>query len=106
MRCAFRLVLMFTLLWCGLHLAEPAQAHGAATEAHAWTGVAVADADDCAPTGGTPAPEADHHCPMAPDLGVVPRVAGPMLPAVPVMLTPARPLASRALAPPLQPPSA
>ena len=106
MRLAFHLVLIVTLLWCGLHLAEPAQAHGAAEQAHAWTGVAVADADDCSSPGGAAGQEADHHCPMAPDLGVVPRVAGPMLPAVPATLIPTRALASRALAPPLQPPAA
>jgi len=107
MRFAFRLVLILTLLWCGLHLVEPAEAHGSASEAHAWTGVAVADTDDCSsPRGGAGGQEADHHCPMAPDPGIPPRIAAPTLPAAPAYLNPTRPLASRALAPPLQPPAA
>ncbi|RYD65799.1 MAG: hypothetical protein EOP58_06760 [Sphingomonadales bacterium] len=104
MQFALRLFLTLSLIWCGLHVAEPAQA-----------GVAQADQSEVAKLldadsgteAGEPASDAHHHhCPVAPD----PDHSGSDLPGLSLTNAPFTPpsaaLRSLTRAPPLQPPSA
>ena len=105
MRLALRLVVMITLIWCGLHIAEPADAHPVS---------ALQQADIAAPADHMPdrdeAPQqsahASHHCPVAADpqaaTGAAPSPASPLRLFVPAAI----PLPTLSRAPPLQPPSA
>jgi hypothetical protein len=104
MRRAVRLLLVFAVLWCGLHLDEAAKARAD----WAYGAAAPASSDNSSDRGDEPeniAHIGHHHCPMAPD----PRVTTPDDAAVkPVGLHFARPamaLHSLAQAPPLEPPT-
>lgn len=72
MRTTLRLLTLICLVWCGLHIAEPAAAHGATPAQHAMVDAGHDDEGDADPAepalhGG------HHHCPVAPDQ---PRDAG------------------------------
>lgn len=106
MRAAFRLLVMIAVLWCGLHLDEPAHAHED-IEQHQVLDAPDPDGDDRPDRDGpSKAAHVHHHCPMAaePRTGTV--SVGPGLTAE--ILFPGRVavLHSLSQAPPVEPPSA
>lgn len=105
MRPLLRLVLMFTLTWCGLHIAEPAQAHGGPVAEHALLEPAGHDGED-RQQPGEPAHASHHHCPVAPDQSLRDGDAALSSGAALIFAPRVAPLCSLAQAPPLQPPSA
>lgn len=105
MRPLLRLVVMFTLIWCGLHIAEPAQAHGGAVAEHALLEPAGHDGED-RQQPGEPAHASHHHCPVAPDQSLRDSHAAWANGISLIFVAPVAALHSRAQAPPLQPPSA
>jgi hypothetical protein len=101
MRLAMHLLLMVCLGWCGLHAAEPAQAHAAAAAAN-WT-------SDCDRQGDTQERSAHlhhHHCPVAADPCRDAGQAAPTLDAAPPFAAGTASLRSLTRAPPVEPPSA
>ncbi|RYD88238.1 MAG: hypothetical protein EOP61_33955 [Sphingomonadales bacterium] len=104
MHVALRLLLALSLIWCGLHVAEPAQAGAAHAD---QSQVAKLLDADCGEERGEPASHAHHHhCPVAPDParegGNLHRLALATAP----FAQPTAALRSLSRAPPLQPPSA
>lgn len=106
MRRALHLLLALTVLWCGLHVMEPAEALAGPFHADHGTKRADAAGDQDEPDHAPARHACHHHCPVAPDLRGASEAA-PLAPAAPI-LSVANPaaLASLAHAPPLQPPSA
>lgn len=108
MRRAIHLLLMLTVLWCGSHLGEPAEAHerGAAhastLEAHMLPG----DVDDAGGSPGKSTQVGHHHCPIAPDGHFAPALCEPASVDGPVYARPVAVLESLSPKPPIQPPSA
>jgi len=104
MRSSFHLLLMMAVFFCGLHVAEPVQAHAEAVHHQLEH---PANHDDGADTGAADAAHAmHHHCPIAPDQsspsadGVAIRTIVVLAPALVTGLT------SLSQAPPLEPPAA
>ena len=98
-----RWLVMLAVLLCSMHFADPASAHATTNDAaaHFFT-----DGDE--PESGDPGPGlthvAHHHCPVAPDIQA-PRLAdAPDAATAPIFAAPALPLASRRIAPLLDPP--
>ena len=109
MRAAIRLLTLLCLLWCGVHVAEPAAAHGGPVAEHQAVDVGrIIPGDPRSSDGGLEqgTHAAHHHCPIAPDQ----RLAGAPAVPNPAAATPVAPhaaaLASLTRAPPLQPPAA
>lgn len=100
---ALRLLLLISVFLCGLHAAEPVQAH----DQHAHHELSGADAGEDAHTGAEQAAHAvHHHCPMAPDQASSTACGAPPPDALGPFARPAAALASRSQAPPLEPPAA
>lgn len=105
MRAAIRLLTMLCLLWCGLHVAEPAAAHDVSGD----TIVALAGAapaDPCDAGSERSAHAGHHHCPIAPDQRLAATTGAPDFTAGAPVTSPTAALASLTRAPPLQPPAA
>ncbi|RYY28291.1 MAG: hypothetical protein EOP62_03580 [Sphingomonadales bacterium] len=104
MRFTLRLLLTLSLIWCGLHIAEPAQASAAHAD---QSEVAKLLEADCGAERGEPAQHAHHHhCPVAGDpardTSDLHRLSLTTAPFAPLAAT----LHSLSRAPPLQPPLA
>lgn len=101
-------LIAIAVLLCGLHIGEADTAHRAADHRAAQGAVAVVG-DDGDADGDRPAKMAEkgghHHCPVAPDQGVVAAECREMPGAIAVA-RPVPALASLAQAPPTEPPSA
>lgn len=104
MRSAIRLLTMLCLLWCGLHIAEPAAAHGGPVAEHQAVDTAPTNPSDTTPEQGTHA--GHHHCPVAPDQSLADGACATTLTAATPLAPRAAALASLTRAPPLQPPAA
>ncbi|WP_343518240.1 hypothetical protein [Sphingomonas sp.] len=104
MRPLLRLVLIFTLIWCGLHIPEPAQAHGGPVAEHALLDPAGDEGED-RQQPGEPAHASHHHCPVAPDQALRDGGNAWANGAAPIFAPRVAALRSHAQAPPLQPPS-
>lgn len=100
---ALRLVVMFTLIWCGLHIAEPAQAHGGPVAAHALMD-AGHDGDERSQPG-EPMHGGHHHCPVAADPAPHGDAATLTPAPSPVFASGTATMRSLTRAPPLQPPA-
>lgn len=97
------LAVILSVLWCGLHLMEPAgTVAGLIDVAHAES--LPDDCDDDA--GGKVAHSGHHHCPVAPEQRYPAVAAAPRLTAIPLFARQPEALPSLAQAPPLQPPTA
>lgn len=105
MRPLLRLVVMFTLIWCGLHIAEPAQAHGGTVAEHTLLEPAGHDGED-RQQPDEPAHASHHHCPVAPDQSLRDGGNAWANGAALIFAPRVAVLHSLAQAPPLQPPSA
>lgn len=108
MRRAIQFLLIFTVLWCGSHLGEPAAAHergaahASALEAHMLPG----DVDDAGGSPGKGTQVGHHHCPIAPDGPLAPALCDPAPASGPIYAPPVAVLESLAPKPPVEPPSA
>ena len=101
---ALHLILMVAVFFCGLHLAEPVQAHGEA--AHYQFDQPAEHGHDEDGKGSAEAAHAmHHHCPIAPDQSFAGGCASFRAPAL-VFAAPAASLVSLAQAPPVEPPAA
>lgn len=99
------LAVILSVLWCGLHLLEPAgTAPGLVDIAHAES--LPGDYHDDGGDAGKVAHSGHHHCPVAPGLPAAGGVTARMICRVPVFASQAEALTSLAHAPPLQPPAA
>lgn len=97
------LAVILSVLWCGLHLPEPAGiAAGLVDVAHAES--LPGHCDDEA--GGKIAHSGHHHCPVAPEQRYPAVAATPRLTIVLLFARQSGALPSLAQAPPLQPPTA
>lgn len=98
------LAVILSVLWCGLHLVEPAgTAPGLVDIAHAQS--LPADSHDDGGAGQV-GHSGHHHCPVTPNLPAAGNMTAPVPCRVPVFMPSAAPLGSLAHAPPLQPPTA
>jgi len=108
MRALVHLLLIFSVLWCGSHLGEPAQAHEHGAEqaltldAHLLPG----DGDGAGETPGEHAKGGHHHCPIAPDGLAAPALCDPVPATAPLFARRIATLNSLSQAPPVQPPAA
>ncbi len=102
----FSLLLVVCVLWCGVHVAEPVQAHDEA-EHHAFeAGASHADDEpDGTHQGGT-AHAIQHHCPVAPDQAAATETCAVETAGAAHFTAPVAALASLTRAPPLEPPAA
>lgn len=101
------LLVIFSVLWCGLHLMEPAgTVAGLVDLAHAEAVHADGPANDCDGDAGKVAHSGHHHCPVAPDQRAPALAAVPYPATTPLFARQPGALASLAQAPPLQPPTA
>lgn len=100
-----RLFTLISLIWCSLHIAEPAAAHGATPAEHAMFDAAGSDPVDDGADPDVPLHGGHHHCPMAPDQSAAAgrAFAGPVSSFV--FAGKVIPLASLTRPPPLRPPS-
>jgi hypothetical protein len=108
MRRALHFLTIVTVLMCGLHVGEPAQAHALTDQLeHAAVADAVPDDGDPADQGTEKAAHANHHhCPIAAEQKA-PAPSDNLLLGDPILF--ARPIAamkSFSQAPPVEPPSA
>lgn len=103
MRLAMHLLLAICLVWCGLHVAEPAEAHAAG---QAEVSLIAEDCDKTPEGEGRAAHLHHHHCPVAPDQRLAAR--GSLSFSAQELRFPGRivPLHSLSRAPPLEPPAA
>lgn len=104
MRAAIRLLTLLCLLWCGVHVAEPAAAHGGPVAEHQAIDAGQPSPSDSVPEQGTHA--GHHHCPIAPDQRLAEAAAAPALGTTRPVAAATDALASLTRAPPLQPPAA
>lgn len=104
MRAAIRLLTMLCLLWCGLHIAEPAAAHDGPVVEHQAVDTNHPNPSDTTPEQGTHA--SHHHCPIAPDQAWADAAGAPHLVIAAPVAARTTALASLTRAPPLQPPAA
>lgn len=99
-----RLLLMVCVLWCGMHIAEPVQAHGEAL--HHLNGADSSHPDTSDESNHNDKHAMQHHCPVATDhaasgaTGAMPDCSAPVFAAT------AAALPSHSQAPPLEPPAA
>jgi ABC-type nickel/cobalt efflux system permease component RcnA len=106
MRAAFRLLMMIAVLWCGVHLDEPAHAFEKVQQ-HQFQDAPESNGDGQADhNGSSQAAHVHHHCPLAaehrPGIDTAePRLASDILFHVRVAV-----LHSLSQAPPVEPPAA
>lgn len=108
MRRMLHLMVMLTVLWCGLHLAEPAHAHaGIANElAYAEYDSPPGEDDASKKAPANAAHTGHHHCPVATDARSL-GADGVVFPEDAVLFAlPVTALRSMSQAPPLDPPLA
>ncbi|KRA84271.1 hypothetical protein [Altererythrobacter sp. Root672] len=108
MRRALHLLLLLAVLWCGIHVGEPAMAHDETLHHQ------LAAADDSSRDAGgekqdgvfDAAHVGHHHCPMAPACNDGAASSTGLTDGAPVFAAAVAPLASLSQAPPLEPPAA
>jgi hypothetical protein len=107
MRRAWHLLLLMSVLWCGLHCGGPAQAEGLSQDALEYALHAADEDGHGAPDAPLQAIHAGHHhCALAPcKLSDAPDLASLTAGTIPVAHA-VQPLDSLAQAPPVDPPSA
>jgi hypothetical protein len=106
MRRLLHMLLVVCVLLCGVHVAEPVQAHDEAAHHALEAGPGHADGEPAGTHEGGAAHAVQHHCPVAPE-----HVPTAMACAVKVdgaghFPVPVAALASLSQAPPLEPPAA
>lgn len=108
MRCALHLLIILCVLMCGLHLGEPAEAHGGHLQTeHAQGATTDLGKDNEGPAESAKLGQGTHsHCPMTPDqtgaVAIAPAAPADMI----LFVTPVAVLHSLSQAPPVDPPLA
>jgi hypothetical protein len=103
---AFRLLLMISVFLCGLHAAEPVQAHDESVHHDLTAGSDTGSGEDSHSGAEKAAHAAHHHCPMAPDQAAAEADATSGRDGMAHFARSAAALNSRSQAPPLEPPAA
>lgn len=106
MRGAIHLLIIAAVLWCGLHLSS-AEADVVGSASFSMSVLAQADHDSSDDHSQQSAPHGCHsHCPLATDIASGPALGEPVPVKTALFALPSARLASIALAPPIEPPSA
>jgi hypothetical protein len=108
MRRVLHLLLLMAVLWCGIHVGEPAMAHDQ-TLHHQFESAGDRGHDDAGETQDGALDVAHvghHHCPMAPACDDASAAAIGIGDGAPLLAAIISPLASLSQAPPLEPPAA
>lgn len=106
MRRVMHILLAVAVLWCGLHLGEPAHAHDEAEQHQAHDGASATDDGEQDRTGPAKAIHLHHHCPMATGQHLNAISAEAAMGEALLFVRPVAALHSRSQAPPLEPPVA
>jgi hypothetical protein len=101
-----RLLLVACVLLCGVHVAEPVQAHDEATHHALEAGPAHADEEPAGTHEGGAAHAVQHHCPVAPDHAPAVMPCAAQAASTAHFAAPVAALASLTRAPPVEPPAA